>query len=144
MKNYYNNEQIAIQISDTLGASISIGDSNNNAITDISKTGITTPTVTQTSKEESKKNFEKLEDALNIVKDIDIYKYNLKAEEDGTKKHIGFVIGDNYRYSKEVTSTENDGADIYSLASVCLKAIQEQQELIEQLQKEIQELKGEK
>ena len=103
---------------------------------------ITCVSLTQTSKEEAKKNFEKLPSGLDIIKNIDIYKYNFKNEEDDTKKHIGFVIGDKYKYSKEVTSKENDGVDIYSFVSVCCKAIQEQQKQIEELQKEIKELKG--
>lgn len=98
-----------------------------------------TGTVTQGSRETIKKNFEKLPSGLDIIKDIDIYKYNLKTEEDDTKKHIGFVIGDKYKYSKEVTSKENDGVDVYSFVSVCCKAIQEQQEQIEKLQKENQQ-----
>lgn len=100
--------------------------------------------LTQTSREESKKNFERLENGLDIVKNTDIYKYNLKSQKDTDKKHIGFVIGDNYNYSQEITSQNNDGVDTYSMVSVAYKAIQEQQELIEQLQKEIKELKGEK
>ncbi len=110
----------------------------------IKNTGITTPVLTQTSKAEEKKNFEKLDNALDIVKATDIYKYHLKNEKDTSKKHIGFVIGDNYNYSEEITSKNNDGVDIYSMVSVCMKAIQEQQETIESLQKEIKELKGEK
>ena len=110
----------------------------------IYSTGITTPNVTQTSLEESKKNFEKLENGLDIVKNTDIYKYNLKSQEDTDKKHIGFVIGDNYNYSQEITSENNDGVDTYSMISVAYKAIQELAEQNEQLQKEIQELKGEK
>ena len=99
--------------------------------------------LTQTSKEENKKNFEKMQDnALEIIKNIDIYKYNLKNEKDTDKKHIGFVIGDNYNYSKEVTSIDNKGVDNYSFTSLCCKAIQEQQKQIEELQKEIKELKG--
>lgn len=97
-----------------------------------------------TSKEENKKNFEKIENALNIIKNIDIYKYNYKNEKDNIKKHIGFVIGDNFKYSQDVTSQENDGVDVYSFVSLCCKAIQEQQEQIEQLKNEIKELKGEK
>lgn len=115
----------------------------NGQETYIRGTGITTPVLTQTSKKELKKNFEKLENALDIIKRTDIYKYNFKSESDGSKKHIGFVIGDNYNYAEEITSKENNGADIYSLASVCLKAIQEQQEQIELLQKETNKLKGE-
>ena len=109
----------------------------------ISNSGITTPTLTQTSLAEHKKNFEKMQDnALEIIKNIDIYKYNLKNEKDTDKKHIGFVIGDNYNYSKEVTSIDNKGVDNYSFTSLCCKAIQEQQEEIEELKKEIEKLKG--
>lgn len=112
--------------------------------TDISNNGITTPILTQTSLAESKKNFEKLQDnALEIIKNIDIYKYNLKNEKDTDKKHIGFVIGENYNYSKEVTSIDNKGVDNYSFTSLCCKAIQEQQKQIEQLQK-IYKLKDER
>lgn len=91
--------------------------------------------VTQTSLAERKKNIEKLQDnAIDIIKNIDIYKYNLKSEKDTDKKHIGFVIGDDYKYSKEVTSLNNTGVDNYSFTSLCCKAIQELQEQIEQLQ----------
>lgn len=105
-------------------------------------TGITTPTLTQTIKEESKKNFEKLKDnALETIKNIDIYKYNLKTEKDTDKKHIGFVIGDNYNYSKEVTSTDNQGVDNYSFTSLCCKAIQELSQEVEELKKQLKEVK---
>lgn len=113
-----------------------------NGYTGITPFEITTPTVTQTSLESQKKNFEKYQNALETLNNIEIYKYNLKSEENGTKKHIGFVIGDKYKYSEEVTSKNNDGVDIYSFVSLCCKAIQEQQLQIEELQKEIKELKG--
>lgn len=96
---------------------------------------ISTSKFTQTSLEERKKNFEKFQNnALDIIKNIDIYKYNLKSEKDTDKKHLGFVIGDNYNYSEEVTSIDNKGVDIYSFASLCCVAIQEQQKQLEQLQ----------
>lgn len=117
----------------------------SGAGTEINSTGITTPKLTQTSLAEQKKNFEKMKDnALNIIKTIDIYKYNLKSEKDTDKKHIGFVIGDDYKYAKEVTSIDNTGVDDYSFTSLCCKAIQEQQAIIEQLKKEIEELKEER
>lgn len=94
----------------------------------------------QTSLESKKENFEKLLNALEIIKNVDIYKYNLKSESNKAKKHIGFVIGDKYKYSKEITSLENNGVDIYSMVSVAYKAIQEQQEQIEELQRKIKEL----
>ena len=108
----------------------------------VKSSGIITPEVIQTSKEDSKKNFEKLDKGLDIIKGIDIYKYNFKNENDDYKKHIGFVIGDKYKYSKEITSNENDGVDIYSFVSVCCKAIQEQQEQIEELKEKINKLEG--
>ena len=114
--------------------------SNGINSTNVSESGISTPILEQTSLEEKKKNFERLKSGLEILKNIDIYKYNLKSEEDNTKKHIGFVIGDDYNYSKEITSNNNDGVDIYSFASVCCKAIQEQQEQIENQNDLIQSL----
>ena len=105
--------------------------------TSIQASGIETPVLTQTSLESKKKNFEKFNNALDILKQIEIYKYNLKSEEDIDKKHIGFVIGDNYKYSKEVTNKDNTGVDDYSFISLCCRAIQEQQSIIEEQNKTI-------
>lgn len=98
------------------------------------------PIITPGSLEEYKKNFEVLDSGLDILKNIDIYKYNLKFEKDNDKKHIGLVIGDKYKYSKDVTNNNNNGVDLYSFVSVCCKAIQEQQEQIEKLERKIEEL----
>lgn len=86
------------------------------------------------SLESERKNFEYLNSGLEILENIDIYKYHHKAETDDKKKHIGLIIGDNYRYSQEITSRENTCVDLYSLVSVCVRAIQE-------LKNEINELK---
>lgn len=106
---------------------------------------IVTPTLYQTSQEKNKKNFEKLDNdtALNIVLDTDIYKYNLKNQTDGDKKHIGFVIGNKYKYSEEITSENNDGVDNYSMTSASYGAIQKLYSIIQDLQAEIKVLKGE-
>jgi hypothetical protein len=93
--------------------------------------------VCQGSKAEIKKNFEKLDNALDIVKETDIYKYNLKKEKNTEKKHIGFVIGDKFKYRQEITSKDNEGVDLYSMVSVLWKAVQEQQKEIEELKKVI-------
>lgn len=101
--------------------------------------------LTQTSLEESKKNFEKYNSALEEIEKIDIYKYHLKNEEESHKKHLGFIIGDNYNYSSEITAVDEEGkeigVDLYSMTSLCLQAIKEQQEIIEQLKEEIKLLK---
>ena len=139
-----SNTYISLYARDTWSSILLNGVSGS---TQINNTGIYTPQLTQTSKEEDKKNFEKLQNGLDIVKNTDIYKYNLKSQTDNEKKHIGFVIGKNYKYAHEITAEDEGkevGVDTYSMISVAYKAIQEQQEQIEELQKEIKELKGEK
>ena len=108
---------------------------------------ITCVTLTQTSLEKDKKNISKYTgNALEQILNTDIYEYNLNNENDKSKKHIGFVIGDKYNYSKKITSVDKNnnetGVDNYSFTSLCCKAIQEQQKIIEDLQKQINELKG--
>lgn len=96
-----------------------------------------------TSSVKSKKNIKHFNDsALEIIKNTDIYNYNFTNEEKNVKKHIGFVIGDGYTYDERITNNENEGVDLYSFVSVCCKAIQEQQEQIEELKREIENLKG--
>lgn len=100
---------------------------------------ITCVKLTQTSLEKYKKNFKKLisEEAKEILNSTDIYKYNFKSDDDNEKKHIGFVIGDNFNYSKEITSKDNDGADIYSMVSVLWQVVKEQQKEIDELKEMI-------
>lgn len=83
------------------------------------------------SKLETKKNISKYnQTALKEILKTDIYKFNYKAEDDEVKKHIGFIIGDNYEYSKEITAVDKNGkevgVDLYSMVSMAYKAIQEQ------------------
>ena len=110
----------------------------------IKNSGITTPSITQTSKEDDKKNFENLEGALEEVLKTDIYKYHLKNQKDTDKKHIGFVIGDKFNYSNLITAVDKDGKEIgvdtYAMISVLWKALQEE---VEKRDKQIQELKKE-
>lgn len=99
------------------------------------------------SREEIKTNIKKYDKkAIDIIKKTDIYEFNYKNKEKFNKKSLGFVIGDKYNYSKEITAVDNDGkeigANLYSMVSVAYKAIQEQQEIIERQQKVIQELQN--
>lgn len=85
---------------------------------------------------EKKKDFELLNSGLEVLKNIDIYKYHYKGSTN-KKKKIGIVIGNKYKYSKEITSEDNTEVDLYSFVSVCCKAIQEQQQEIEELKEMI-------
>lgn len=91
------------------------------------------------SLQERKKDFQKLQSALDILKDIDIYRYHYKTESKEAKKHIGVVIGSNFNYSEEITNQDNDSIDLYSFVAVCCQAIKEQQKEIEELKKIIKE-----
>lgn len=102
---------------------------------------ITCQSLTQTSLESNKKNIQKYFNALKELDNIDIYQYNLKEETDDTKKHLGFVIGKNFKHSNLVTSPDDKGVDNYSFTSLCFQMIKEQQSEIKELQNELKELK---
>lgn len=123
----------------TMSKKVASGGNTNIISLDASNGKVTCVSLTQTSLAESKKNFEKLTNAKEILKNTDIYKYNFKNEEDTDKKHIGFVIGDEFNYSKEITPAENNGADVYAMTSVLWQVVKEQQEEIDELKKLIKE-----
>lgn len=128
------------------------GNTGSSVETLITPEGITTPKVTQTSIESEKKNFEKIENALEEVKKTDIYKYNLNFQKNDDKKQVGFVIGENYNYSNLITSLDDKGneigVDTYSMTSVLWAAFKEYMEItdkkMQELENEIKTLKGEK
>jgi hypothetical protein len=105
---------------------------------------VTCVKLTQTSLESKKKNFEKLDNALDIVNSTDIYKYHLNYETDEMKKHIGVVIGENYNYSNDITSIDKEGnfegIDIYSMVSVLWKSVKELNEKVECLENKLKEM----
>ncbi len=104
---------------------------------------IETPKVNQTSLESIKKNIKKYEkNASEIIKNSDIYEYNLKSEKDTDKKQIGFIIGKNYRTPDELTNQENTAIVLYSAIGLLWKSNQEQQKEIESLKERITALEG--
>ena len=79
-----------------------------------------------TSLESIKKNIAHYnKDALEIILNSNIYSYNLKTEKNTEKKHIGFVIGNNYKTPKEVINNEGNAIDLYSCIGILWKAMQE-------------------
>lgn len=85
----------------------------------------------QNSLESIKKNISKFSGGLDIVKNSDIYEYNFKIENDTDKKHIGFIIGDNYKTPYEVLGNTGTNIEPYSAVSILWNAVQEQQKIIE-------------
>lgn len=114
---------------------------NGNEKMRIDQDGVKYSSISALSLKEFKKDFEKLKSGLSIIKNTDIYKFHLKDQKEEERKHIGFVIGDNYNYSEDILNTDGTGVDLYSMASVAFKAIQEQQEEIELLKQEVNKLK---
>lgn len=89
------------------------------------------------SEEEIKKDIKKYEEsAINIINKTDVYEFNYKNVK-RAKKTIGFIIGNNYNTASEIINDENNGINSYSVVGILWKAIQEQQEMIEQLQDKI-------
>ena len=93
------------------------------------------------SLEEYKKNIKMFNNALELIKNTDVYSFNYKEEADDYKPHIGVVIGKNKKTPTEMLNNDNDGADYNNMTSICIQAIKEQQEQIELLKQEIESLK---
>lgn len=137
-----NGDDMAELYCSQLGPTLHLTRIGDNTTT-IRYNGITTPSLTQTSLESIKKNIEKTNvNALELIKNSDVYEYNLKTEEDTDKKHIGFVIGDKYNTPKEVIANSGEGIDTYSMSSIMWKAIQELTAKVEQLEKEVTNAKN--
>lgn len=79
----------------------------------------------QNSLESIKKNIKKFSGGLELVKNSDIYEYNFKSENDGDKKHIGFVIGENYKTPIQVLGKKGTDIEPYSAISILWNAVQE-------------------
>lgn len=132
-----------LDINDTDGGGLYVGQfiGEETMYSYLTGNGLTTPVVNQISLEKIKKNIKPIGNVLEIIKNSEIYEYNLKSEKDGTKKHIGFVIGKGYKTPDKVISSNGQAIDAYSMRSLNWRATQQLIELIEEMQKEIKELK---
>lgn len=151
VNNTSNSSSHAYLYADRTGGGITLGGRNSNDITlrAGSSASITcygnmyANAYNYNSKEEFKKNIVKFnENAIDLILNSDLYCFNYKNENNDNKKHIGFIIGAKYKTPKEIISQSGDSIDSYSTISILWKAIQEHQEQIEQMKKEIEELKG--
>lgn len=96
------------------------------------------------SLESRKKNIEEYrENAKEIVNGHKIYSYLYNTDEDGAKKHYGFVIPASedsaYKAPKECMSS-GEGIDTYSMCAILWKAVQEMSAEIETLKERIDTL----
>ena len=97
----------------------------------------------QASLLELKKNINKCNiKALDLINKADVHEFNYKEENDKDKKHIGFIIGSGYNTPEEFISNDGKGIDTSNVIGILVKAIQEQQAQIEELKKEMEELKN--
>lgn len=116
---------------------------DNSTNSSVTHSGMYAPAFVNTSTKKYKTNIKKLDNnGLDIIKNTDLYNYNYVGEDKKGKKHIGVVIDKDYKCSEEIISNNGEGIDLYAMTSVCFKAIQEQQEQIEELKKQIKSLKG--
>lgn len=92
------------------------------------------------SKESLKENFELYQNALNVIKNSEIYRYNYKNK---TEKKIGFVIpdlGGKFKTPSEVMTSDKQSIDMYVMSSIMWKAIQELTTKVEELENTIKEM----
>lgn len=149
----WQNGAMNFSLENLLGTPIfSIRDSTNTPMVSLNGLGAGTfkSTVTATqfinsSSADVKKSIEPLKDsALEKIKNADILSYNYKDESKSAKKHIGLVIDDTHNTPSEIIGgdEENPGVDLYAMVSLAWKAIQEQNEKIEALEKRVAELES--
>lgn len=97
------------------------------------------------SLESRKKNFEDFDlNAIDVVKNGNIYKFNYDVEKDTDMKHYGFVIpdkGGKFIVPEEVLSQDKSSVELYAMSSILWEAMKEMIRKNEQLEKEIKNLK---
>lgn len=94
------------------------------------------------SLEKLKKNIEKCnKDVKKIIKSADLYEFNYNTEKELHKKHIGFVIGEEYKTPNEIISDNGEGIDTYSITSILWQAVKELIEKVEYLENKLKEEK---
>lgn len=92
----------------------------------------------QNSSKTIKKDIKKLDESgLNVLKDTPVYSFKFKKNDDETK--IGFIAEESPKLQDD---DKNDGIEFSRAIAFNWKATQEQQELIEDLQKRVEEVEA--
>lgn len=139
-------------IIDAINKTITVqGTSNSSSMTSNS---VNSQAFNNNSLKEMKKNIEIFEpNIVEILENSEIYEFNYNDEQDTDKKHIGFVIGEEYKTPDEVLSNDKKSVDLYSMTSILWKhnknleerlkesekAIKKMQELLQQMETKLKE-----
>lgn len=110
----------------------------------ITESTMRTATYENWSTESSKKDFEKFNDGLGLIKEADIYKYRYKSQNETDRKKVGLVIpdlGGDYKTPKEVISNDGQSIDLYSMIGVAWSAIKQLDKENAELREEIKKIK---
>lgn len=91
---------------------------------------------------EKKKNIEEFNKGLELLENSNFYLYHYKDESDNSKKHIGLIIGGNYKTPEEFMNNTKDSIDLYSLISACGQGIKSLNNKLGSLEKRIIELES--
>ena len=111
---------------------------SNDVFTVIKSDLVQSPTILQASTEKIKKNIKDFKHGLKIVKESNIFTYNLKTESETDKKHIGFIIGEKYSTPSEVIAKTSDSIDLYAMTSILWQAVKELTEKVEDLENKLE------
>ncbi|MBL4950976.1 phage tail protein [Neobacillus sp. YIM B02564] len=107
----------------------------------IGQNSVKAQTVTSTSNIEYKKNIQSWNyNATNMILSTPVKQYQFKNELDNEFPHVGIILQDAPVW---VADIEGHGVDIYAMATLSWKAIQELNDRIKYLENEIISLKGE-
>lgn len=93
--------------------------------------------ITNRSLEILKKNITKFDNALDIIKNSEIYEYNFRTEEDTEKKHVGFVIGKKYNTPEIVKSNDGKAIESYTMSAINWRGLQEIIKRLEAIERKV-------
>jgi hypothetical protein len=100
------------------------------------------------SRREFKKDISYVGDAerqelASEVLSIPLARYRYRSEPEGGKKHLGFII-DDMREGSPAVAADRTHVDEYGYASMLLATVQQQQEQIDDLKRQVEALREER